>query len=213
MNENYLTIKSSGEYSETIKKSDFICSIKFVENENDAIAFINEISQKNNKATHNCFAYTLGIHDEIQRESDNGEPSGTAGVPILNALKQNHLHNVVAVVTRYFGGIKLGTGGLIRAYNGTTNNAIQAIGIVERIVMNQVIFELSYSNFEKAKYYFQQKEITIQNVEYLTKVKVTILLSKEQIEKFKNDFNNYFNQSFEFKIGEEKYVNIPFEKK
>ena len=108
MTEPYLTIAKNTTYEQTIKKSRFICSIARVSSEEEAQQFITSIQAANKKATHNCFAYMIGDNDQIQRESDNGEPSGTAGIPILESLKLAKIHNVVAVVTRYFGGIKLG---------------------------------------------------------------------------------------------------------
>lgn len=208
MKENYLTIKKDGSYTEIIKKSEFICSIKRTNSEQEANDFIEEISRKHSKATHNCYAYLLGMRDEIQRASDNGEPSGTAGVPILNALKQNKIHNITAVVTRYFGGIKLGTGGLIRAYNGTTANAIKQIGIVNHVVMNQVSFNLSYADFEKAKYFLEQHQIPIDNVSYAENVVVSILLSKNNINEFHQQFKEYFNKPIELRIGKESYADV-----
>ena len=115
MSEPFLTIAKNTSNEMVIKKSRFICSIARVTSDEAAQQFINQISTENRKATHNCYAYMVGDRDQIQRESDNGEPSGTAGVPILESLQLAKLHNVVAVVTRYFGGIKLGAGGLIRA--------------------------------------------------------------------------------------------------
>ena len=124
MSEPFLTIAKNTSNEMVIKKSRFICSIARVTSDEAAQQFINQISTENRKATHNCYAYMVGDRDQIQRESDNGEPSGTAGVPILESLQLAKLHNVVAVVTRYFGGIKLGAGGLIRAYSNSTTNAI-----------------------------------------------------------------------------------------
>lgn len=211
MKENYRTIRQTGSYSQVIKKSEFICSITRCDSEEDAQNFIEKISKEHNKARHNCFAYLIGLNDQIQRASDNGEPSGTAGVPILNALKQNHLHNVVAVVTRYFGGIKLGTGGLIRAYNGTTAEAIKEIGIVERVGMNEVLFELEYPLFEKAKYYLEQHEIPIISTDYTDKVVLTVLLPQDQIDSFENEITNYLNTQLTFTLGNENYADLPIE--
>ena len=148
MDKPYLTLKQDGVIEIVIKKSQFICNIKRTETEEEARAFIEEIKTKHRKATHNCFAYTLGLNDEIQRESDNGEHSGTAGVPMLDVLKKNQVHNVCAVVTRYFGGIKLGTGGLIRAYGGAVAQALKELGIVKRVVhvLNAVQSGLDHRN-------------------------------------------------------------------
>ena len=124
-----------------IKKSRFIWSIARVTSDEAAQQFINQISTENRKATHNCYAYMVGDRDQIQRESDNGEPSGTAGVPILESLQLAKLHNVVAVVTRYFGGIKLGAGGLIRSYSNSTTNAIHKAGLVQ--LVTKAILEIT----------------------------------------------------------------------
>src|SRR5699024_10060695 len=115
-----------------IQKSRFIGYVKRVETEENALAFIDEIKKKHHDATHNCSAYLIGEHDQIQKANDDGEPTGTAGVPILEVLKKKKLKDTAVVVTRYFGGVKLGAGGLIRAYGSTTSKAINATGIVVR---------------------------------------------------------------------------------
>ncbi len=106
-----------------IQKSRFIGYVKRVETEEDAQAFVQEIKKKHHDATHNCSAYMVGEHNQVQKANDDGEPSGTAGVPILEVLKKKDLKDTAVVVTRYFGGIKLGAGGLIRAYSSTTSQA------------------------------------------------------------------------------------------
>lgn len=211
MKENYRTIRETGNFSQIIKKSEFICSITRCQSEKEAFAFIEQISKQHNKARHNCFAFMIGLNDQIQRASDNGEPSGTAGVPILNALKQQHLHDVVAVVTRYFGGIKLGTGGLIRAYNGTTTKAIQQIGIVDRIRMNNIQFEIEYSYFKKVKYYLDQHAIQLDTISYTEKIVLTVLLPYSQITHFEEDLQNFLNTQLSFTIGKESYTDQPIE--
>ena len=116
MRANYRTIKGYGESEFVIQRSRFITFVMRVETEEEALDFINEIKKMHHTATHNCSAYMIGEHDDIQKANDDGEPSGTAGVPILEVLKKQKLKDTVIVVTRYFGGIKLGGGGLIRAY-------------------------------------------------------------------------------------------------
>ena len=212
MKENYRTIRQSGNFSQIIKKSEFICSIARCQSEKEALAFIDQISNQHNKARHNCFAFMVGLNDQIQRASDNGEPSGTAGVPILNALKQNHLHNVVAVVTRYFGGIKLGTGGLIRAYNGTTAEAIRQIGIVERIGMNEVQSQVEYSRFEKVKYYLEQHDVHLASTDYTEKITLTVLLPHAEIDHFEEALQNFLGVQLSFTIGKESYADQLVEK-
>ena len=128
---NYRTIKENGIVEEEIKKSRFICHLKRISSESEGRDFINKIKKEHYKANHSCSAMIVGEDSFIKRSSDDGEPSGTAGIPMLSVLEKQELTNVVAVVTRYFGGIKLGTGGLIRAYGGCVANAIKEIGRVE----------------------------------------------------------------------------------
>ena len=125
----YHTIAKSGVSEIVIKGSRFICSLKRVHSEDEAKAFIQAVKKEHWKATHNCSAYLIGDQNEIQRAHDDGEPSGTAGVPMLEVLKKNDLRYVAAVVTRYFGGTKLGAGGLIRAYSRSVSTALKDIGI------------------------------------------------------------------------------------
>ena len=131
MKEAYFTIYQNGEHQIEIKKSKFICHLFRIENEEQAKEYIAKIKKEHYKANHNCSAYMLGENFEIQRSSDDGEPSGTAGVPMLEVLKKNQLQNTLAIVTRYLGGIKLGAGGLIRAYSTSVSEALKEIGIVQ----------------------------------------------------------------------------------
>ena len=127
----FRTIKEDGQVQEEIKKSRFICHAKRVYSEEEARDFITTIKKEHYKATHNCSAFILGERSEIKRTSDDGEPSGTAGIPMLGVLENHNLTNLCVVVTRYFGGIKLGAGGLIRAYAGSVALAVKEIGIIE----------------------------------------------------------------------------------
>ncbi|MCF7523283.1 IMPACT family protein [Levilactobacillus brevis] len=133
-----------------------------------------QIIAREPKATHHCWAYLLGDHDDVQRESDNGEPSGTAGVPILTVLRRNHLHNTIAVVTRYFGGIKLGAGGLIRAYSNATSTGIEATGVVKRVRQQALILTVDYANYDRLSHYLTEQNIIILGTDYATAVTVTI---------------------------------------
>ncbi len=212
MNDLLLTIANNHTFEQTIKKSRFICSLAKVHSEDEAQTFINSVQAANKKANHNCFAYTIGDHFEIKRESDNGEPSGTAGLPILNTLEKENLHDVVAVVTRYFGGIKLGAGGLIRAYGGTASLAINEVGLVQRVLQKQVIVTVSYSNHEKLKYYLAQNNLSTANEEFGTNVQLTILVNEESVDDTIQDLTNQFNDSLSFQIGEPQMIEIPYEK-
>lgn len=144
MLESYITVKQDDFSEIEIKKSRFICSVKRVTSEEEAKAFIAAIKKEHWKANHNCSAFVIGEKNDIQRSSDDGEPSGTAGVPMLEVLKKKELINVVAVVTRYFGGIKLGTGGLIRAYSHALSHTLDEIGLVIGKLQQELLITIAY---------------------------------------------------------------------
>lgn len=145
MLERYKTVRQAGEKEIVIKKSRFIGQIKPVETEEEAVAFIEEIKKRHWNATHNCSAYMIGERDEIQKQSDDGEPSGTAGKPILEVIRNQGLKNVAIVVTRYFGGIMLGAGGLIRAYTDGAVAATEAGEVITRVLHREIFVELDYT--------------------------------------------------------------------
>ncbi len=132
---SYLTVKEAGEHEIVIEKSRFICHLSRAASEEEAQEFIQKIKKQHWNATHNCSAYLIGETDHIQKANDDGEPSGTAGVPMLEVLKKRGLKDTCAVVTRYFGGIKLGAGGLIRAYGKSVSEGLNHIGVTERKLM------------------------------------------------------------------------------
>ena len=147
MDHVYRTIARAGSSELVVRKSRFICHVQRASTDADARAFIAEIKKRHWDANHNCSAYVVGDRGDIQRTSDDGEPSGTAGVPMLNVLLKRELTDTVAVVTRYFGGVKLGAGGLIRAYGQAVTAAIDEVGIVVRKDLSQVAV---VANFEDA---------------------------------------------------------------
>lgn len=191
--ENNLTIQKNCQYELVIKKSRFICSLSRIKDEDDAQQFISKVQADNRKATHNCFAYQVGKDDHIQRESDNGEPSGTAGVPILQALQMEKLHDVCAVVTRYFGGIKLGAGGLIRAYSNVTTDAIHRAGIVNRVLQQLLTITVDYAEHDALTYYLKQHDLAIDHEEYGVKVAVTIFVDQNESQAVQDALTNRFN--------------------
>jgi uncharacterized YigZ family protein len=205
-----LTIKSNGTHEIEIKKSRFICTMARIENEDQAKNIIAKVSKDNAKANHNCFAYMLGDDDHIQRESDNGEPSGTAGVPILEVLKMNQLHNVLAVVTRYFGGIKLGAGGLIRAYSNATSTTIDSLGIVKLVNKQEIKLTIEYNQFDKLKYFLEQASIPIEATNYTDKIEVVIAVSKQDFEPLITQITNLLSDQFSYKKGEWKMFEVPY---
>lgn len=181
------------------------------ETEEEARAFIDEIKTKHRKATHNCFAYMIGLNDEIQRESDNGEPSGTAGVPILEVLKNLELHNVTAVVTRYFGGIKLGAGGLIRAYSNATSNAIEHVGVVRKVVQTELSLKVSYSAWGKLQNYLENSQVNVSDTVFMTDVTAVVYVDTPEVESFTATIVDLMNGQVEVEEDQEKYVEVPYE--
>ncbi|USS93613.1 YigZ family protein [Fructilactobacillus ixorae] len=191
MTQPFLTITHAGTHTLEIKKSKFIANVARVQSEAAAAHFLTRIQTEHKKATHNCFAYLLGADDHVQRESDNGEPRGTAGVPILEVLKQEHLHDVAVVVTRYFGGIKLGAGGLIRAYSNATSQVIAAVGIVAIVQHECLQISVSYKNYDQLTYFLNTHHLEIQNVDFQTEVTVTTSVAQDQLEPLQTALTNY----------------------
>ncbi|MGF0132261.1 YigZ family protein [Limosilactobacillus reuteri] len=210
MTEPYLTIAKNTTYEQTIKKSRFICSIARVSSEEEAQQFITSIQAANKKATHNCFAYMIGDNDRIQRESDNGEPSGTAGIPILESLKLAKIHNVVAVVTRYFGGIKLGAGGLIRAYSNTTTEAIHQAGLVQRIKQAILKITVTYALHDPLLYYLKENNLEVAGEEYGVNVQTSIYVNETDLEDVKEKLINRFNDQLQITEGDQRFNEIPY---
>lgn len=207
----FLTIAHQAEYEQVIKKSRFICSLARVSNEDQAQAFIEQVKTAHRKATHHCFAYLVGDRDQIQRESDNGEPSGTAGVPILEALQMKHLHNVVAVVTRYFGGIKLGAGGLIRAYSNTTTGGVAAAGIVSRIRQLTLVITCPYPLHDQLTYYCQQNQLGIDQQDYGAAVTLTVFVDADQADSQIQQLTTRFNDQLTIKKGTPRFREVPYQ--
>lgn len=205
MKNSYLEVANSGINELDIKKSKFIASIKPIHSEDEAQRFINQISEKNKKANHNCYAYVVGLDDHIQHATDNGEPSGTAGVPILEALTKNHLHNTVIVVTRYFGGIKLGAGGLIRAYSNSASEVIKKVGITTMILKTELIITLSYKLNDQLQDYLKKNNDLVSDVSYGEKVSVTTAVISENVDSFVKDLNNLFSANLSITKGKKKY--------
>lgn len=206
--QNYLTIKQNGTHEIIIKKSRFIATLVRTQTVEEADQAIATISQKYRDATHNTFAYTIGLNDDQVKASDNGEPSGTAGVPELKALQLMKLKNVTVVVTRYFGGIKLGAGGLIRAYSNSVTKAAETIGVVKRIQQQGLKFQVDYKNFDEIQYYLNQNQIFIDQIEYGVKVAITLFIDENKLEQLKNDLNNLLAGKVNFELVPKRYNEI-----
>lgn len=179
--------------------------MKRIETEAEAKAFIQAMKKEHWKANHNCSAFVLGEKNEIQRSSDDGEPSGTAGVPMLEVLKKNELINVVAVVTRYFGGTKLGTGGLIRAYTQAVSHALIEIGIVEGTQQQEIAVHITYPQLGKLENMLELKHIPIKETIYTDKVTVRCLIVETEVTAFKTAVVELLNGQVEFTDGPISY--------
>ena len=189
------------------KKSRFIATLKYVESEEEAINKIKEIKKVYYDARHNCYAYRVIENGEIiQRSNDDGEPSGTAGAPMLNILEKNEIVNVLIVVTRYFGGILLGTGGLVKAYSGSLQKAIQNNRLLEKEYGYEAEVIVDYENLKKIEYFFKTNNITVINKEYLEKIRYIVDLSNEDYEKIKTIFPENVFKNIKYKIIGEKII-------
>ena len=189
----FRTIKEDGQVQEEIKKSRFICHAKRVYSEEEARAFITAIKKEHYKATHNCSAFIVGERSEIKRTSDDGEPSGTAGVPMLGVLENHNLTNVCVVVTRYFGGIKLGAGGLIRAYAGSVALAVKKIGIVEIKEQAGIQIQMSYAQYQEYGNFLKEHNLMELETNFTDQVDTIIFVDKEVKEDTKSALIEFFN--------------------
>lgn len=187
------TIKEDGQVQEEIKKSRFVCHAKRVYTEEEARAFITAIKKEHYKATHNCSAFIIGERSEIKRTSDDGEPSGTAGVPMLGVLENHDLTNVCVVVTRYFGGIKLGAGGLIRAYAGSVALAVKEIGIVEIKEQAGIQIQMSYAQYQEYDNFLKEHHLMELETNFTEQVETMIFVDKENKEGIKASLIDFFN--------------------
>ena len=193
----FKTIKENVSAEIVEKKSKFIANLFYVESTVEAENIIKEVKKKYHDARHNCFAYSVFTADGIQNKfSDDGEPSGTAGSPMLNIITSQNLSNVLVVVTRYFGGILLGTGGLVRAYTGALQEALNKAEEINKDLGLEAKLVLNYSDLEKAKYYLEQNRIKI------------VETTKEKIEMIKSNINNLNFKIEELEILEEKYIEV-----
>ncbi|HLR72892.1 MAG TPA: YigZ family protein [Pseudogracilibacillus sp.] len=202
----YYTIKEDGTYEIIIQKSRFIGHVARVQTEEEAQSFIQKIKKQHHTATHNCSSYMIGERDEIQKANDDGEPGGTAGIPMLEVLKQLELKNTVVVVTRYFGGIKLGAGGLIRAYGTTTSETIKQVGIVKGELMQGYHVTIDYPLLGKVENMIEHSNYIIDNKEYKEDVRLTIYVHIDELDEFKKSIINLTNDQAQFEIGQQKYV-------
>lgn len=203
---HYLTVQSRGDHEIVIEKSRFIAHVARTETETEAQVFITEMKKQYKDATHNCSAYLIGEHDQIQKALDDGEPSGTAGVPILEVLKKKNLKDTTVVVTRYFGGIKLGAGGLIRAYSKATSEGVESTGIVERKLMRVISTKIDYTWLGKLENELRSSIYQIKEIEYLDQVMIHVFAEEAKKQQYIEWMTELTNGQASISEGEMLYL-------
>ena len=191
-----------------IKKSKFIAYTFFNETEEEALKNLEKIQKKHYDATHNCYAYIIGKDQMIQRFSDDGEPSGTAGMPILEVIKNNNLTNILVVVTRYFGGVKLGAGGLVRAYAKSAAEGIEHSTIVQKKPFSILKASFEYTFFGVIENYLMTEKYRIIDKKFTDNVSITLYVDQEKKEKFKESLVNLTNDNISFEECGERFLSV-----
>ncbi|KXG08986.1 IMPACT family member YigZ [Anoxybacillus sp. P3H1B] len=202
----YYTVKGYGESEIVIEKSRFICYANRATTEEEATQFIQTIKKKHWDATHNCSAYLIGEHDHIQKANDDGEPSGTAGVPMLEVLRKKGLKDTVVVVTRYFGGIKLGAGGLVRAYSKAVSEGLKAAEIVERRLMRIMHVAIDYNWLGKVENALRSSIYDVKAIHYLDHVEIEVFVEENNKQPFCEWLTDLTNAKSEIREGEVTYL-------
>ena len=205
MLKTYRTVEQFGQDEIIIEKSTFIGYAKPVASEEEALAFIQEIKKKHRDATHNVPAYVLGEHNDIQRCNDDGEPSGTAGGPVLEVLKKEDVRDVAVVVTRYFGGIKLGTGGLVRAYTKGAKIALEAARIITKVLYQVVIVSVDYTMLGTLQNQLRLKQYDTKDIVYDEMVHLHVWVEEEDVANFKDLIIEWTNARAIIEDGEISY--------
>lgn len=209
MLQQYKTVAGYGEDVIVIERSRFIGYAKRVTTEEEAVAFIAMIKKKHWDATHNCSAFVIGENDQIQRSSDDGEPSGTAGKPILECIKKNGVKDTVVVVTRYFGGIKLGAGGLVRAYTAGTVIALKAAKIVVHTLHQKISVDVDYHWWGKVENELRLTEQRVVGTDYTDRVTAHVLIPDGQQDDFVASMIDLTHGQAKIVLGEKEYVEVP----
>ena len=198
-------IKEDNEEQIEIKKSRFITYLHRTESEADAKAFLTAIRRLHPDATHHCYAFIIGEHNEIKRSNDDGEPAGTAGVPMLECLDRNHMQDIIAITVRYFGGIKLGAGGLIRAYSKSVSHALSTAQITKKQWMEKYEIRFSYDLIGRIDYYFREHCLEILDKAYDEEVCYTYLCDHDN----SADFQELSNGKFLPRFIERTLIEVP----
>nr|WP_038299140.1 YigZ family protein [Clostridioides mangenotii] len=203
---DYKTLHEYGMNEVEIERSRFIGYAKPVKSEEEAIEFVNEIKKKHKDATHNVWAYTVGENMNIQRYSDDGEPQGTAGIPSLEVIKKEDLRDVVVVVTRYFGGVKLGAGGLVRAYTKGAKIGLEAGKIIDKVLYQEVKIGLDYTLLGRVQNEIMNLGFYIKDIVYEDNVNILVYSKLEDVEGFTTKIVDITSDKCEIVLGEEFFL-------
>ncbi|MDU2197355.1 MAG: YigZ family protein [Peptostreptococcaceae bacterium] len=203
---SYKTLHDFGSDEIIIEKSTFIGYAKPIKTEEEAVEFVNEIKKKHKDATHNVWAYTVGPTMNIQRYSDDGEPQGTAGIPTLEVIKKEDLRDVVVVVTRYFGGIKLGAGGLVRAYTKGAKVGLEAAKIIEKVMYKEVKIKIDYNQLGKVQNEIMNLGYFIKDTIYEDNVEIIVYSKLEEVEALTSRMIDITSATAGIVLGDEFYL-------
>lgn len=208
MNDYYFSVKEHVEIIEYIQRSKFISQVFSIHSEEEALDIIGAVKKAHYKATHNVYAYIVGKNREVQKCTDDGEPSGTAGMPVLEIIKKEKLNNVLIIVTRYFGGIKLGAGGLIRAYASMAKIVIENSKIVKNILCEKLEIEIDYTYWGKLENECNNQGLQINTIEFLDKVYISLFLQEFQKSNFLKLINEFTSGDVSIKSSGYEYISI-----
>lgn len=208
MDDYFFSIKEHMEVIEYIQKSKFISQVFFIHSEDEVMNILNEVKKIHYKATHNVYAYIVGENKEVQKSSDDGEPSGTAGMPILEIIKKEELHNILIIVTRYFGGIKLGAGGLIRAYAHMAKKVIENSQIIKNVLCEKIRIEIDYTHWGKLENECNNQGLQIYETEFSDRVYLTIYLQKYKKSSFLELINDITSGNVSIESLGQEYTSI-----
>ncbi|MDD5878858.1 MAG: YigZ family protein [Clostridiales bacterium] len=203
---NYKTLHKFGVDEYIVEKSTFIGYAKPIKTEEEAIEFVNEIKKKHKDATHNVWAYTVGENMNIQRYSDDGEPQGTAGIPTLEVIKKEDLRDVVVVVTRYFGGIKLGAGGLVRAYTKGAKVGIEAGIVIEKVKYTEVKIKIEYTQLGRIQNEIMNLGFKVKDTIYSEDVEIIVYSKIEDVQSLTDRMIDITSGTADVSIGDEYYL-------
>ena len=199
----------NGVHEIVIDRSRFICHVYRVESVNEANWYINKTRDNHNLASHNCVAYLIGENNEFGRAADDGEPSGTAGAPMLEVLQRQNIRNCLVVVTRYFGGVKLGAGGLIRAYGRAVSEGLKAVGLIRRIRMQSVWLTCDYSLFDTLQIRIKGLGYAIGEVQYSDQVRLEALVEVADVKDFKKWVVEFSNDRVVIEVKDASFKEVP----